>query len=733
MEIHQPEDFLSGNRTIKHNHLYLVDDFQGNIPYRNTSGMGMYHLDTRFLSCFEIKLHHTDPIPLLSSTEMGYMSTIVFTNGPLQTTTEDGDTITMGPETIQLKRETVLYGSQFERYWLISYSRAPVRIEVHFRFDADFKDMFDIRGIFSPKRSPMRPPLMDTSGQVPVLIFSYNDQSGRHLQTGIRFLDLRPEYLEDAPIPTVVYRTLLYPRQPFTFNFEIQTIIDDRLMNAGSIEPIVAGMDEALTHLNFRARRMSHDTAVFTSDNEDFNEMMSRNQQDIHLLMTHTDGGSYVAAGIPWYVALFGRDSLITSRFCLLFDPAIAKEALKILARYQGQDFDPHRDEEPGKILHEMRVGELARLGEIPHTPYYGSVDSTPLWIITLCEYLLWTNDTQTLHELWPNALRAMEWIDYNLARHPSGYSTYNSQAERGITQQGWKDSWDSVMDEWGNVGSPPIALSEVQGYVYRAKICMARLANYMDDKDLRQRLRHEAKEFRRRFNRDFWMDEMDYCALALDDEGKPFRVVSSNPGHLLESGILYDTNATKVMNRLMAPDMFNGWGISTLSVNALAHNPMSYHNGSVWPHDNAMAALGFARYNRPELAEMVFTGLFEAARYMPYHRLPELFCGFRKEAGKEGEPPVRYAVACSPQAWASASMYAIIQSLLNIKPNAQKRTLSIKSPRLPSVIDWLVIGNLRVGGATVELEFRRIDGNTVIVAVKNRHGDLNVQVQTGA
>ncbi|HEY9685339.1 MAG TPA: amylo-alpha-1,6-glucosidase [Coleofasciculaceae cyanobacterium] len=729
MQIKQPEDFTSRNRTIKHNHLYLVDDFQGNVPRNNTSGLGMYHLDTRFLSAFDIQLHNTDPIPLLSSTEMGYMSTIVFTNGPINTTTEAGTPVTINPETIQLKRETVLYGLQFERYWLISYYPEPIHIELSFSFEADFKDMFEIRGMVSVDHPPLRPPMMDTSGQIPVLIFSHTDRSGRHLQTGIRFPDLHPEYVNDGPTTTVVYRTTLRPREPFTFNYEIQTIINDRMMNAGTIEASVSGMDEALAHLNFRARKMHHDTALFLSDNEDFNEMMSRNRKDMRMLMTHTDDGSYVAAGIPWYVALFGRDSLITSRFCLPFNPAIAKESLQILAKYQGKENNPTKDEEPGKILHELRVGELARLGEIPHTPYYGSVDATPLFIITLFEYFTWTNDRDLLNALWPNAVKAMEWIDGNLKLHPMGYSTYQmTGCERGILQQGWKDSHDSIMDERGVIGKPPIALAEVQGYVYMAKRCMARLADILEDKPLRQRMRQEAQDLRRRFNREFWVDEMGYFAIGLDGTGKPFQVVSSNPGHCLETGILYETQAMKVINRLMAPDMFNGWGIRTLSSSTVAYNPMSYHNGTIWPHDNAMIARGFATLNRPDLVEKIFTGLFEAARHMFYRRLPELFCGFRREDGKEGDPPVRYAVACSPQAWAAASMYSLIQSMLNLTPDAQRKLLTIRSPKLPISMSYLQINNLRVGQATVDLEFRRTN-NIVTVDVRDRQGELDIVV----
>lgn len=729
MQIKQPEDFLSRNRTIKHNHLYLVDDFQGNIPLGDTSGLGLYHLDTRFLSCFEIKLHGTDPIPLLSSTEMGYMSTIVFTNGPLQTTTEAGQPVTLLPETIQLKRETVLYGHQFERYWLVSYYAEPIYIELCFTFDADFRDMFDIRGIVEMEPPQCRKPILDTSGQNPVLIFSYKDRSERHLQTGIRFVDLAPEMVPDKETSTVVYRTLLKPRQPFNFNYEIQTVINDRLMNAGSIEASARNMDEALAHLNFRSRNMYRDATVFVSDNEDFNEMMSRNHKDMHMLMTHTEEGSYVAAGIPWYVALFGRDSLITSRFSLIFNPSVAKESLKILAKYQGKEINPARDEEPGKILHEMRVGELARLGEIPHTPYYGSVDSTPLFIITLYEYYKWTNDKETLCELWPHALRAMAWIDQNLALHPLGYSTYRGMPERGILQQGWKDSHDSVMDEFGVIGLPPIALSEVQGYVFMAKTVMARLAEFMEDKALRHRLKTEAQEFRKKFNEDFWMPEMEFCALALNEAGQQFRVITTNPGHCLETGLFYEHHADQIMNRLMSADMFNGWGIRTLSSNMAAYNPMSYHNGSIWPHDNAMIARGFARKDRPDLVERIFTSLFEAARHMHYRRLPELFCGFRKEDGKEGDPPVRYAVSCIPQAWAAASMYSIIQSMLNLRPDAPRKTLSIHSPNLPNYMSMLQINNLRVGDAAVDLEFRRTN-KAVTVDVRNRQGELDIIIK---
>jgi glycogen debranching enzyme len=283
-------------------------------------------------------------------------------------------------------------------------------------------------------------------------------------------------------------------------------------------------------------------------------------------------------------------------------------------------------------------------------------------------------------------------------------------------------------MDELGVVAQPPLALSEVQGYVYMAKIRMAKLADILEDKELRQRLRLEHQEFRKRFNKDFWMEDLEYCALALDRHGKQYRVISSNPGHCLESGLFYDSQASKVISRLMSADMFNGWGIRTLSSNMVAYNPMSYHNGTVWPHDNALIARGFAAMGRLDLVEFIFNGLFEAARHVYYRRLPELFCGFRREDGKEGDPPVRYAVACSPQAWSAASMYSIIQSFLNMSVDAPRKILSIRAPRLPETLNTLQINSLRVGQAVVDLEFRRTQ-KSVTVDVRNRQGELDIQV----
>lgn len=727
------ETFGRHIRTIKHNQMFLVDDLRGNIPRGNTSGFGLYHMDTRFLSCLETTLNGTQLAPLLSSTEMGHLSTIVFTNGPLKAESDTGEILDVPHEMLELKRETVLFDHLYDRFSLANYFAATLKIKWALAVDADFRDMFEIRGIVPPpEEEEDHRPAIDSSE----VVFSHRDRSNRLLQTRIRIKGGSPCIGECDGLTLIRFEWTMPPRKVQSCELEIITTVteaeaaDPPPVPMAIAEPLpTSSFEEAVVRLNQRARHWHDQTTRFISDNDDFNEMMARNGKDIHMLTTQTPLGRFPVAGIPWFVALFGRDSLITALFCLPLNPDIARDVLDILAQYQGQKHDPDRDEEPGKILHELRVGELARIGAIPHTPYYGSVDATALWLILLYEYYRWTDDRETVERLWPNAMAALQWCEENISTSPNGYCYYGHRPERGILQQGWKDSDDGVVDEFGNIGRPPIALCEVQGYVYQARQHLAQLAEVVGDESLRQRLLEDNQQFRRRFNRDFWMGDEEFCALGLDAQGRPFRVISSNPGHCLSAGIFSEEHAPKVARRLLAPDMFSEWGIRTLSAEMAAYNPMSYHNGSVWPHDNAMIARGFARLGQAALVEQVFTGLFHASRHMFYKRLPELFCGFGRSEGREADPPVRYPVACIPQAWAAASMYSLIQSMLNFTPNASQKTLAIRSPKLPSWMDVLHVNNLRIGQAQVDLEFRR-SRRTVTVDVKEISGDLNIQVE---
>lgn len=719
MLLTQPNKFTVSTRTIKHNHLFLVDTMTGVINSENDSGLGLYNLDTRFLSCLEIHLNNTEPVCLLSSTELGYLSTLVYTNGQMESRNLEDDPCIVPEETIQLKRESVLNNAFYEKLTLTSYNVEPVKVCVSIRYNADFRDIFEVRHLIPPIQREIQPPQLEEGA----LTFTYHSPDQQIYKTRILFKDFTPQFIDTN---TISFETMLFPLENREFNIEIQTLVQSA---ESAVENNGHRFDTVVRQIDQSNQMWRNEVTHFCSDNEDFNEMVERSHKDIQMLLTRSDKGTFVAAGIPWYVTLFGRDSIITARESLIFNPELAKETLCILAKYQGSTFNPQRDEEPGKILHELRTGELADRELIPHTPYYGSVDATPLWIMLLYDYYHWTRDLETVKALWPTAMAALQWVDYKLNQSGLGYLTYFTQCTHGIIHQGWKDSNNSAMYENGLQAEPPIALAEVQGYVYLAKKRMAFFADLLGEKALKAQLKKEAQAFKTRFNEDFWIPEKKYCALGLDSQGNPLRVVASNPGHCLETGIFSSPRSRQVASRLMAEDMFSGWGIRTLSSETLAYNPMSYHNGSVWPHDNAMVARGLSTIGRWEDVDNIFSGLFEAARLMFYKRLPELFCGFPRDPEK-ADPPVRYPVACSPQAWAAAAVFALIQSMLNLTPDLQNHALRIERPHLPSFMNQLSVRNLRVGNAQVDLMFRRAD-RSIVVDVQNRRGKLDVLIKS--
>lgn len=735
------ESFGRKIRTIKHNDLFLVDDVYGNIPAVNQNGFGLYLGDTRMLSCFEISLNGTTPAPLLSSTETGYLSSLVYTNGPLVTTNERGSEVQIAPETVQLRRETIVFDHLYDRFLIENFGRQAVHLELQIVIDADFFDMFEIRGIVARAVDERMPKIARPDCKS--VTYQMTDRSQRLLETRI-IVDGDDVCIRDDGTKHVLHmRWLAEPREPKRLELRVAPSIsaegvslqsDDDSSRRDTTRTNInesEGFDEVLLRQSHRTRQWQDRTTRFSSDNEDFNEMMRRNARDIQMLLTQTDEGRYVAAGIPWFVALFGRDSLITSLFCLPFNPEIARETLLLLARYQADETDASRDAQPGKILHELRTGSLARLNAIPHTPYYGSVDSTPLWLILLKQYCDWTGDLDTIRRLWPNAIRALQWMERNILASQNGYCIYGDHPPLGIVQQGWKDSNESVMYSDGRQVEPPVALCEVQSYVYQARESVLQLGRLLDDPQLPAELAERNEELKTRFNRDFWLSDEGYCALALDGDLHPCAVISSNAGHCLESGLLTTDHAHLVAERLMEKDLFNGWGIRTLSCHAEAYNPMSYHNGSVWPHDNAMIARGLSKFGYAEEVEQIFSGLFHASRHMAYRRLPELFCGFDRSQIRDGDPPVRYPVACIPQAWAAASAFSLLQSMLNMSASAIDNRLTIREARLPSGINNLRVDNLRVGKAVVDLEFRRTH-RSVTVDVSDLRGDLAVQIELG-
>ncbi|MDD3013826.1 MAG: glycogen debranching N-terminal domain-containing protein [Candidatus Gastranaerophilales bacterium] len=708
------ENFNPIRRTIKNNRIFLVTDQDGNIIGGNTSGFGLYTDDTRFLSRLELKINNTKPVILSSSSEAGHSSVIIGTNISMSDYADSTKYILQ--ETVQVKRESIIYGDYFETITIANYNLFEVGLKLELFFDADFLDIFEVRNISLIEKDIQKKIIYEGNN----LKFVYQDITGATLTTEIVFIEEKPVNIENG---NVIFEFSLDTSAKKEIKYHIN------LRSTASLPEKLSAYDfnEAFEKAVIDDKNWLKSSARFFSSNEDFNEMAARGSKDINMLRINAHYGEYIAAGIPWFTTLFGRDSLISARQCLLLNQNIAKNTLETLAKFQGKEDNPWRDEEPGKILHELRFGELARSNKIPHSPYYGTVDATPLWIILLHDYFKWTNDKETLEKLWQNALDCLMWMD-NYAMINNGYAAYIKRSPEGLDNQGWKDSWNSNIHNNGHYAEPPIALVEVQGYFYAAKIKLAELAGYMGEYDLKLKLLKETQEFKEKFQRDFWMEDLQFYAMGLDKYGKQMKVISSNPGHCIETGIIDDYYANIVAEKFFTMNMYSGWGIRTLSNEIISYNPMSYHNGTIWPHDNSIIAFGLAKIGRVDLAIRATTSLFEAARLVRYKRLPELFCGFSRVYSRQ-DPPVSYPVACTPQAWAASSVFLMIQAMLNIVPDAQNQELKIYNPLIPMWLDYLRIENIKVGSASVDLEFRKTQ-KSLVIDVFDKRGKLDIIIK---
>jgi len=706
-------DLASKTLAVKEGETFLYTDLEGNLDHGGDYGLGLYSRDTRFLSLFRMTISGRDPVLLSSSAERGYMSYVDLTNPALFD--DDGETIRVPQQTLNIRRIRAVNGRLFERVRVKNYNAHPVELDLEFSFGADFVDIFEVRGMADQPRPRLDPPSFDGRS----LVFSAMGRDGIRRSTLIDFGASPDDVRHEGDVVHVSFRLRLGPYQTRLVGITTDPVVGDEERSRDEFDVAVHGLRRSY-------EEWERGSTQLVTDNEQFNDLLDRCLRDLRALYTQTPDGAVLAAGIPWYVTVFGRDSLIAAHQILSVNRAPAREALRVLAAHQGTEVDDWRDEEPGKILHEVRRGDLARAGVVPHTPYFGSVDSTPWFLILLAQYFRWTGDVEFVRGLRPNVDAALRWIDEFGDADGDGFVEYRTRSARGIRNQGWKDSHDSMVHADGRLAEPPIALSEVQSYVYLAKTRIADVFLALGDEPRAQLLVGQAEDLRRRFNEAFWMDDERYFAAALDGEKRQVRTIMSNPGHALYCGIVDDEKAALLSKRLLAPDMFSGWGIRTMSKSAAAYNPMSYHDGSVWPHDNALIAAGLKRYGFARSTNRVVTALFDAAIQADYLRLPELYCGFTRRTPNR---PVSYPVACSPQAWAAGAPFLMLQAMLGISARAHENLLTVNKPHLPTWLNTVEVRNLAVGSSRISLVFRR-EGEITSFSLLQRDGDVRVVME---
>lgn len=691
---------------VKEGDVFLYTDVEGDIARGNTYGLGLYYKDTRFLSTFEFRIEGIEPLLLSSSAELDYRSVIELTNPDL--TDFEGEVV-IPQDTLNIRRLRVIKDNLYERIRVKNYSLQPVQMELQFYFSSDFFDIFEVRGLRRTRRGQILKPKYDK--QALSLAYMGMDDVFRQTRvelwpqpTGVR---IGPEGAE------ILYQLELKPHETKIINFCIKPIVGTERKRTRNFDTISQVLRQSYADWEAQCTKI-------TTDNELFNSVLERSLRDMRQLVTATSKGTIMVAGIPWFVAPFGRDSIIASLEMLMINPKLAYETLKMLASLQGQRTDEWRDEEPGKILHEIRQGELTSLEAIPYAPYYGTIDATPLFLILAYQLFKWTGDLDFLNLVMERLDHALEWVDEYGDKDGDLLVEYQTKSDLGLFHQGWKDSSGSVCHKDGTDAAPPIALAEVQSYVYLAKKGMAEIYHFMGRREQAERLEKEAEAIKEHFNRLFWMEDEGCFAMALDKDKKQVRAITSNAGQCLFGEIAEQKKAKKVIERLMKPDMFSGWGIRTISKTANSYNPMSYHTGTVWPHDNALIAWGFKQYHFGDEANKVASGLFDAAINFDLLRLPELFCGFTRRVP---HPPVGYPVSCAPQAWAAGAFPLLLQAMLGLKPDASKRTLYLFRPHLPRWLNEVKVENLQVGGDKIDLLFKQKAGKTTFSVLKAPRG----------
>ncbi len=696
------------DRVLKHGESFAIFDRWGDIIPVGMGEEGLYHRGTRHLSGFRLRVGGERPLLLGSTTRLDNSRLTIDLANPDMLV--DGQALRAG--TVHLSRTKVLWaGACHERIEFRNFGRDAVVLPVSLRFLADYADVFEVRGMERPARGT----LLDARAVDGRIELAYDGLDGVRRTTIIGFSP-PPDRLQGRE---AAYSLELAPGRA--------AAIELRIDCEGGASPRRADFASALVRASAELDGRFDRSARIGSSSDLFDDWLARSLADIVMMTSETAHGSYPYAGVPWFSTVFGRDGIVTAFQMLWVQPALARGVLRHLAAMQATEDDPERDAQPGKILHEVRHGEMAALMEVPFGRYYGSHDATPLFVMLAGAHYRHTGDLELARGLWPNVEAALAWIDGPADPDGDGFIEYARRTPTGLVQQGWKDSDDSIFHADGTLADGPLALCEIQGYVFAARLAAADLASALGLEARANELRAQAEALRLRFEDSFWDDELGMYGIALDGEKRLCRVPTSNPGHCLWTGIASAERAASVTEQLLGDAMFSGWGIRTLAAGQARYNPMSYHNGSIWPHDNAIAGMGMARYGHADAAAQVMHALFDASRHFDLARMPELFCGFTR---RTGEGPTRYPVACAPQAWAAGAAFMLLQACIGLEVDALASTLRVTNPRLPAFLQHLRIENVAVGDARLDLRLEREADGFKVDVVKRRGSAAVVSVQ---
>lgn len=708
-QVYKAENPNHPRLVLKHGSVFMIADDQGFFPVGQRLGYGLYRDDTRWLNRWDVTLNGKRMFFLNGCVDEGYAGVFEFSN-PRMTAFR----ATVPEQSLIVRRDVVITDGMTDRIEVKNFHKEAVDVEIAISFDSDFADMFEVRGETRKARGWMHP--CQTSFDRRQVMLGYKGLDHIERKTFINFLSLVPDEIIGK---TALFRFRLERHETRVIETKVMAYASnrDKLTALGDTSfTIERGIADARWN-GWRQR-----VATIVTENDEFNDVVNRALSDMYILRQETPFGPCLAAGVPWFAVPFGRDDCIAALQTVPVMPDLSREVILFLAHWQGKKTDLVTDERKGKIMHELRVGEMANMHEIAFRPYYGTVDATQLWLMLISEYVKWTGDLDLVRGIWKNIQLA---LDFLASETSDRYLRYGGSG--ALTNRGWKDSGNSIIYSDGEQAVGPIALCEPQGYLYSAWTGIATLADAIGKKRVATGLRKRAELLKANFNVDFWMAEKGFIALALDGKGRQCDVISSNPGHLLMTGILDHDKAVKVAQRMMQPDMFCGWGIYTLASSEVGFQPMDYQLGSVWPHDNGIAIVGMCGIGQSSSAHKVMRGLFDVARRQHDRRLPELFCGFEK-TGSRG--PTRYPVACVPQAWAAGAVFHMLAGCFNIIPDALNNRLRIVNPSVPAWLGTIEVTGLRLGKSTFDITLEPNKDGYTAVQVRRTSGDAEWSVE---